>query len=265
MIGQEIGSDLTLINGGKVLAGIGLTLHQCGTRGYVYIAHVVHGGPASLCDTVTTDEGVQRGKIMIMDMLIAVDGITMKQGVDNIPWVREHILGDPGTIVELDLLRGDGAQFSSRYHVSLVRAGAPPGEQPSCQNSNEEFLEMQIKNLMARIQQQLERIQELETNEHVLRSLLTQRAQDLLDAETRSALRDAEARSALSDAQSLFKKELAAAEKAEAEAKAALAKAEAAAAAAQENVIGDAASRSLYLLILLHVSSYYYMCPHTTI
>ena len=89
MIGQEIGADLTMIKGGKVLAGIGLTLHQCGTRGYVYIAHVVPGGPSALCDTVTTDEGMQRGKIMIMDILIAVDGITMKQGVDNIPWVRE--------------------------------------------------------------------------------------------------------------------------------------------------------------------------------
>jgi hypothetical protein len=67
---------------------------------------------------------------------------------------------------------------------------------------------LMVKNLMARIQEQLERIKELETNEDFLRSLLTQSEKDLLDAETRSALRDAEARSALSDAQSLFKKEL---------------------------------------------------------
>jgi chemotaxis protein histidine kinase CheA len=179
-----------------------------------------------LCDTVTTDEGVQRGKIMIMDILIAVDGITMKQGVDNIPWVREHILGDPGTAVELDLLRGDGAQFSSRYHVSLVRAGA----QPSCQKSNEEFLGMQIKNLLARIQEQLGRIQELETNKDSLKSLLAQREKDLLETETRHAVRDSEARNALNDAQSL-KQELAAAKKAAAEANTVLAKAEAAAAA----------------------------------
>jgi hypothetical protein len=149
------------------------------------------------------------GKIMIMDILIAVDGITMKQGVDNIPWVREHILGDPGTAVELDLLRGDGAQFSSRYHVSLVRAGA----QPSCQKSNEEFLGMQIKNLLARIQEQLGRIQELETNKDSLKSLLAQREKDLLETETRHAVRDSEARNALNDAQSL-KQELAAAKNA---------------------------------------------------
>jgi hypothetical protein len=186
MIGENLGSALTISSDGKVLVGIGMTLHQCGDRGNLFVAGLFSGGSADLCDVLKTDEGLQQGKIGIKDTLIAIDGMAVPQDVDKLAWVRSHILGEPGTAVELDLLHGDDAhQRSFRYQVSLVRKAADNSSKRAVSDnsskgavsadSNEELLKRQIETLLARIRQ-LEK--------------------ERLDSEARHALREAEARHA---------------------------------------------------------------------
>ena len=94
-----MGQNFTTVEGGQVLGGVGLDLQQEG-RGPVYVVDKRPGGPAALCEELHTEHGVQRGKIQDDDELLAVDGETVKSGVNSdatLKAVRKGILGPLGT------------------------------------------------------------------------------------------------------------------------------------------------------------------------
>ena len=121
MVGETMGKDFFMVEAGQVLGGVGLDLEQEGA-GPVYVAGKRMGGPAALCGELLTEHGVERGQIQDNDVLLAIDGKSVKTGVDSdatMQAVRKGILGPPGTIVMLHFER----EVVFRYHVKLTRIG----------------------------------------------------------------------------------------------------------------------------------------------